>query len=240
MELTIIVSIFLFIFGLIGVIKGEFNITRQRRVHSNTGRLMGIIMLGGAVTPFCMAGWSAFFAQWGSLALAIVIGLVSSEKIETLKSPAAETGRFWTCPECLGKNPEDATSCVHCGHHNLAAPLLGTKSVDRSKAEPSPKEVMSVPDEQDDLDAKPLQGEVPNKLQQAITLIKSGDKQSGGSLLAEILKAEPRNETAWLWMSSIVANDEQRHYCLKQVLTINPNNQLAKKGLVKLQHKQGS
>lgn len=236
MEVAIIVSIFLFAYGLIGVIKGEFNVTSQRRVHSDIGRLMGIIMLVGAVTPFCMAGWPAFFAQWGSLVLAIVIGLVSTEETETLKSPAAKRGRFWTCPECLSKNPEDATSCLHCGHHNLAAPLLRTKRVDRSKAEPSPKEVVS----QDDLDAKPLQGNVPNKLQQAITLIKSGDKQSGGSLLAEILKAEPRNETAWLWMSSIVANDEQRHYCLKQVLTINPNNQLAKKGLVKLQHKQGS
>ncbi len=77
-----------------------------------------------------------------------------------------------------------------------------------------------------------------DKLQQAITLIKLGDKQNGGRLLAEILKAEPRNETAWLWMSSIVDNDEQRRYCLEQVLTIDPNNQLAKKGLAKLQQKQ--
>ncbi len=77
MELTIMVSIFLLVFGLIGVIKGEFNITRQRRVDRNTGLLMGIIMLVGAVTPFCIAGWSAFFAQWGSLVLAIVIGLVT-------------------------------------------------------------------------------------------------------------------------------------------------------------------
>jgi uncharacterized protein YjbI with pentapeptide repeats len=81
-------------------------------------------------------------------------------------------------------------------------------------------------------------GKMSDKLQQAITLIKSGDKQSGGRLLAEILKAEPRNETAWLWMSSLVDNDEQRRYCLEQVLTINPNNQLAKKGLAKLQQKQ--
>lgn len=43
-----------------------------------------------------------------------------------------------------------------------------------------------------------------DELQQAITLIKSGDKQNGRRLLAEILKAEPRNEQAWLWMSSVV------------------------------------
>ena len=43
-----------------------------------------------------------------------------------------------------------------------------------------------------------------NNLQQAITLIKSGDKKGGGQLLAEIVKNEPRNINAWLWLSSCV------------------------------------
>lgn len=77
-----------------------------------------------------------------------------------------------------------------------------------------------------------------DKLQQAIALIKSGDRQNGGRLLAEVLKAGPGNETAWLWMSGIVANDEQRLYCLEQVLKINPHHQLAKIGLARLQRNQ--
>lgn len=76
---------------------------------------------------------------------------------------------------------------------------------------------------------------VASSLQQAITLIKSGDKQNGRRLLAEILKADPKNETAWLWMSSILDEEEQKRHCLEQVLKINPNNQLAQKGLAKLQ-----
>ncbi|MBN1995276.1 MAG: DUF3592 domain-containing protein [Anaerolineae bacterium] len=76
------------------------------------------------------------------------------------------------------------------------------------------------------------------KLQQAITLIKAGDKQNGQRLLAEILRADPKNENAWLWMSSVVATDEQCRHCLNQVLALNPNNQLAHTGLAKLQQKQ--
>ncbi len=81
---------------------------------------------------------------------------------------------------------------------------------------------------------------MPDKLQQAISLIKSGDKQNGRRLLAEVLRADPGNETAWLWMSSVVANDKRRYDCLRQVLKINPNHQLAKTGLAQLQPKQES
>ena len=47
-----------------------------------------------------------------------------------------------------------------------------------------------------------------DKLQQAIALIKAGDRKNGGQLLVAILKAEPDNEYAWVWMSRIVSNDE--------------------------------
>lgn len=77
-----------------------------------------------------------------------------------------------------------------------------------------------------------------DSLQQAITLIRSGDKQNGKRLLAEILKADPRNETAWLWMSSVLDNADQRRHCLEQVLALNPHNQLAQKGLAKLEQYQ--
>lgn len=73
------------------------------------------------------------------------------------------------------------------------------------------------------------------KLQQAIGLIKAGDKQRGGQLLAEILRADPGQETAWLWMSGVVDEHDERRYCLEQVLALNPTNQLARNGLARLQ-----
>lgn len=76
---------------------------------------------------------------------------------------------------------------------------------------------------------------MPDKLQQAISLIKAGDEHGAARLLAEVLHVEPRNETAWLWMSAVVTKPEQRRHCLEQVLRINPNNQMARKGLARLQ-----
>jgi hypothetical protein len=72
-------------------------------------------------------------------------------------------------------------------------------------------------------------------LQQAIALIKSGEKKRGGQMLAEIVKRDPRNINAWLWLASCVNIDEQRIYCLKRVLEIDPNHNVALTALSKLQ-----
>jgi len=68
-----------------------------------------------------------------------------------------------------------------------------------------------------------------NKLQQAITAIKSGDKTTGRRFLAEVIKANPRNETAWLWMAMVLDDTQKKKKCFQRVLQINPNNELAKK-----------
>lgn len=74
-----------------------------------------------------------------------------------------------------------------------------------------------------------------NTLQRAIALIKSGNKKDGGQLLAEIVKKDPQNVNAWLWLSSCVNTDEQRIYCIKKVLAIDPNHNVALSALSKLQ-----
>ena len=71
-------------------------------------------------------------------------------------------------------------------------------------------------------------------LQQAIAAIKSGDKAGGQRLLAQLLKVEPRNENAWLWMSAAVSDDTQRRFCLEKVLAINPANATARQALSRM------
>jgi hypothetical protein len=68
-------------------------------------------------------------------------------------------------------------------------------------------------------------------LELAITAIRSGRKEEGRQLLNLLIQQNPNNEQAWLWMSSVVNNDEQRARCLYHVLAINPNNELARRGL---------
>jgi tetratricopeptide (TPR) repeat protein len=77
-----------------------------------------------------------------------------------------------------------------------------------------------------------------DKLSEAIQHIKSGDKTLGKQLLTEILKADSRNELAWLWMSAAVDTDDLRRECLEEVLKLNPDNQPAKRGLAQLPPKQ--
>lgn len=72
------------------------------------------------------------------------------------------------------------------------------------------------------------------KLNEAIAAIKSGDKKTGGSILSQLLKENPKNERAWLWLYKCVDTPEKKRYCLKKAIEINPNNQKAKEVLEKL------
>ena len=64
-------------------------------------------------------------------------------------------------------------------------------------------------------------------IQQATKLIEAGNLDQAHSLLLEKLKADPRNDVAWYWMSKCVATDELRKECLQEALKHNPKNALA-------------
>ena len=68
-------------------------------------------------------------------------------------------------------------------------------------------------------------------LKAGITAVRSGDQAKGRQLLLKVIEVDEENEMAWLWLSGVVDNDEERRICLDNVLTINPDNQAAKKGL---------
>ncbi len=78
---------------------------------------------------------------------------------------------------------------------------------------------------------------ISNALQSAIKSIKAGDEERGKRLLGQVIQADPQNEMAWLWWTQVVDSDEERLIGLRKVLDINPNNELAKRGLAALQRK---
>lgn len=75
---------------------------------------------------------------------------------------------------------------------------------------------------------------VSQKLSQAISLIKAGDKQAAFPILRQLIQEEPNNEQVWLWMFACTDRPEQKRYCLQKALEINPNNNDARKALEKL------
>jgi tetratricopeptide (TPR) repeat protein len=68
-------------------------------------------------------------------------------------------------------------------------------------------------------------------LQRGIAAARAGQVEEARQWLAQAIKVDPQNEVAWIWMSSVVQTNEQRVYCLEQVLAINPQNELALKGM---------
>jgi tetratricopeptide (TPR) repeat protein len=68
-------------------------------------------------------------------------------------------------------------------------------------------------------------------LQQGIAAARGGRPERARDLLQQAVRLDPQNETTWLWLSSVARDDKERLFCLRQLLTINPQNEFALKGL---------
>jgi hypothetical protein len=75
---------------------------------------------------------------------------------------------------------------------------------------------------------------MPTVLEQAVAHIRAGAIEKATPLLIEVLKQNPRDENAWLWMSRCVTETEQKRYCFEKVLKLNPQNQYAIRSLRQL------
>ena len=69
---------------------------------------------------------------------------------------------------------------------------------------------------------------------QAIALIRQGRKAEAQRILLALLKSDPRNELAWLWLVETLPNDAQRIAALEQCLKVNPASVKARQGLERL------
>lgn len=76
--------------------------------------------------------------------------------------------------------------------------------------------------------------QLQQELQQGIAALKAGQRDEARERLTAVISADEQNEKAWLWLSGAVDSNDDRRICLENVLTINPNNATAKRGLTKL------
>ncbi|MFP4323439.1 MAG: tetratricopeptide repeat protein [Anaerolineales bacterium] len=68
-------------------------------------------------------------------------------------------------------------------------------------------------------------------LKQGIALAREGEKDQAREYFQNAIRLDPQNEAAWLWMSSVARDNRERLFCLKNLLQINPENEMALKGL---------
>jgi len=76
-------------------------------------------------------------------------------------------------------------------------------------------------------------------LAEGIAALRAGRKVEARNLLTQVVEQDDRNEMAWLWLSGAVDTDEERRICLENVLAVNPQNAVARRGLDSLIAKEG-
>jgi len=73
--------------------------------------------------------------------------------------------------------------------------------------------------------------EVEQIVNEGIFALRNGEKDKAQNLLMEAIRLNRNHEKAWLWLSGVVSSDNEQRECLEMVLSINPQNQAAIKGL---------
>ena len=65
-------------------------------------------------------------------------------------------------------------------------------------------------------------------LQEAINLARAGQKEEARVLFMQIIQQNPRDETAWLWLSDCLPDDQQRIQAFETCLRFNPESHRAR------------
>jgi tetratricopeptide (TPR) repeat protein len=74
-------------------------------------------------------------------------------------------------------------------------------------------------------------GDINRLLQLGIQAAKAGRREQARELLLQVVEQDQENIQGWLWLSGVLEDSEERRICLENVLTIDPNNATAQKGL---------
>lgn len=79
---------------------------------------------------------------------------------------------------------------------------------------------------------------IPILLKNGIALAKAKNYPNARMVFKEVLRQDPQNIQAWLWMSQVVETDREKILLLKQVLRIDPEHSIAKRGVKVLESRQ--
>lgn len=71
--------------------------------------------------------------------------------------------------------------------------------------------------------------------QQGVALAKAGQRAQAREALTQVVELDEKNAPAWLWLSGVVDDLEDREACLQNVLDLEPDHAAARKGLAQVQ-----
>lgn len=70
--------------------------------------------------------------------------------------------------------------------------------------------------------------EVNQLLASGVACAKAGQRAEAYNILLDVIELDRHNEHAWLWLSTVTESLEDQRICLENVLTINPDNTVAR------------
>jgi|GEM_PF-712666 len=71
-------------------------------------------------------------------------------------------------------------------------------------------------------------------LRAGITAAKAGQREQARQSLLRVIEQDEASIPAWLWLSTVLDDREERRICLENVLTLDPDNTHARAGLLRL------
>lgn len=83
----------------------------------------------------------------------------------------------------------------------------------------------------------------PNReqlLQMAITSAKQGNRNAARLMFRRVLSENRNEERAMMWMAKLAETKAERRVWLQRVLTINPNNEIARETLQRLSYRRSA
>jgi len=73
--------------------------------------------------------------------------------------------------------------------------------------------------------------EADRLLQAGIEAARAGERAQARDLLLQVIALDEKRPAAWLWLSGVIDDPEERRICLENVLTLEPDNKNARAGL---------
>jgi hypothetical protein len=84
-----------------------------------------------------------------------------------------------------------------------------------------------------------MRGQIESLLEQGIEAVRAGEMKRARDILIRVIQLDQRNETAWLWLSTVVEIPADKVVCLENILIINSSDQYALEGLRYLRQHEG-
>lgn len=75
-------------------------------------------------------------------------------------------------------------------------------------------------------------------IEEAIQAAKAGQKEAAQAMLIEIVEADPEEMLAWVWLSYVMDDLNEKETCYHNILTLDPYNEFARKGLAWLNERR--